>query len=72
MKLQDILFLCVYGLVLFLRRPIFFVWAGIVCLVIAIPLFAGWIFFTAERLTWYAAGFFLTYIFITLRSNRAK
>jgi len=31
---------------------------GLGCLVLAIPLFGLRIFFTAERLTWYAAAFF--------------
>ena len=31
---------------------------GLFCLFLAIPLFQFWIFFTAERLTWYAASFF--------------
>lgn len=66
MKLQDILFITAFGALLILRRPRAFVWAGLVCLAGSIPLFATWTFFTAERLTWYAAAFFLTYISISL------
>jgi hypothetical protein len=60
MKPQDILF--------FILFVVFFLWrksmklttiAGLLCLFFAIPLFATWTFFTAQRLTWYAAGFFL-------------
>lgn len=62
MKPQDIIFFVSLALLLALRRPVLFVWAGLGCLVLAIPLFATWTFFTAERLTWYAAGFFLSSI----------
>ena len=66
MKPQDIGFIVVLTVLLFLRRPTYFVWVGLGCLVLAIPLFATWTFFTAERLTWYAAAFFLTFILISL------
>ncbi len=66
MKSQDILFLIVFVALLFLRKPRFLVWAGLVNLALAIPLFATWTFFTAERLTWYAAAFFLVFILIFL------
>ena len=66
MKIQDIGFILAYIALFFIRRPILFVWAGLACLVLAIPLFASWTFFTAERLMWYAAAFFLTYILISL------
>lgn len=56
MKVQDIVFF----LVLFIlrRHPRRLVFAGLICLAVSIPLFYFWIFFTAERLTWYAAAFF--------------
>lgn len=66
MKLQDIGFILVFVILLVFRRPTYFVWAGLGCLVLAIPLFATWTFFTAERLTWYAAAFFFTFILISL------
>lgn len=66
MKIQDIGFFLACITLFFIRRPILFVWAGFTCLVIAIPLFATWTFFTAERLTWYAAAFFLSFILISL------
>lgn len=66
MKPQDIGFFIVFAVLLLVRRPVFFVWAGLGCLVLAIPLFATWTFFTAERLTWYAAAYFLTFILISL------
>lgn len=66
MKIQDIAFLIFLGILLIIRKPILFVYAGIACLVFSIPLFSKWIFFTAERLTWYAAAFFLIFIIISL------
>lgn len=66
MKPQDIGFFFVFAVLLLMRRPLFFVWVGLMCLVLAIPLFATWTFFTAERLTWYAAAYFLTFILISL------
>lgn len=68
MKPQDVAFLLAFVTLLIIRRPINFVWAGLGCLGLAIPLFATWTFFTAERLTWYAAAFFLTFILISLLS----
>jgi len=44
---------------------------GLCCLALAIPLFKFWIFFTAERLTWYAAAFF-TYSIVLLFINELK
>ncbi|MBI5621075.1 hypothetical protein HY949_04795 [Candidatus Gottesmanbacteria bacterium] len=66
MKPQDVGFFILLGVLLLFRRPVVFVLAGLGCLMLAIPLFATWTFFTAERLTWYAAAFFLTFILISL------
>lgn len=66
MKPQDFGFFIVFAILLFVRRPVYFVWVGLACLVLAIPLFATWTFFTAERLTWYAAAYFLTFVLISL------
>lgn len=59
MKIQDIIFVLTLVFLLYKHNSYWLVVAGIVCLIISIPLFSFWIFFTAERLTWYAAGFFL-------------
>lgn len=67
MKPQDALFFIVFGVLLVLRKPQLFVIIGLSCLVLAIPLFATWTFFTAERLTWYAAVCFAIFILISLR-----
>lgn len=66
MKIQDIIFLTVLVLLILKRSPKFAVSCGIACLILSIPLFSFWIFFTAERLTWYAAGFFLLAIIFYL------
>lgn len=66
MKIQDIGFFVILVALLLVRKPRLFVWAGLGSLLLAIPLFAKWIFFTAERLTWYAAAFFLVFILISL------
>jgi len=70
MKPQDILFVLVFAVLLWKRPSHAFVWAGLLCLAAAIPLFSVWIFFTAERLTWYAAAFFGASILFTLRQPR--
>ncbi len=73
MKPQDIVFFLTFTLLLAIRKPRLLVVAGLGCLALAIPLFATWTFFTAERLTWYAAAFFVTFIIIsTLRPHRVQ
>ncbi len=59
MKIQDIAFFVVLALLILKRNPKLMVACGIFFLMLSIPLFYFWIFFTAQRLTWYAAGFFL-------------
>ena len=66
MKLQDLFFVVVLIFLLLLKKPRLFVWAGLASLILAIPLFARWIFFTAERLTWYAAAFLLIFLLFSL------
>lgn len=70
MKIQDLAFFFTLAVLFLLRRPVWFVWAGLVSLALAIPLFATWTFFTAERLTWYAAAYFLAFILISLLRPR--
>lgn len=66
MKIQDIIFFVILAGILLTRKPRLLVISGLGCLILAIPLFAKWVFFTAERLTWYAAAFFFTFILISL------
>jgi hypothetical protein len=54
MKPQDILFILILIFLLWKRNPKYFSIAGLACLLISIPLFHFWIFFTAQRLVWYA------------------
>lgn len=70
MKPQDIVFLIILVVLLYKRDTRLFVITGLICLVAAIPLFARWIFFTAERLTWYAALCFLFAIFFSFYKLR--
>ena len=59
MKYQDIIFFIVIVLLIFRNKHKISLASGIICLFLAIPLFTKWVFFTAERLTWYGAGFIL-------------
>lgn len=71
-KPQDILFLIVVALLLYKKNPHYFVYAGLICLFAAIPLFSFWIFFTAERLIYYATGFLfiaLVMYLVKMRNN---
>jgi hypothetical protein len=67
MKIQDIVFFIVMALLIIRPNPRILVISGITCLILSIPLFSFWIFFTAQRLTWYAAAFFLMAIIFNLR-----
>jgi hypothetical protein len=68
MKIQDMVFfaVCIF-LVLFRKRRLA-LWFGLGSFVLAIPLFATWTFFTAERLIWYGAAFVGFYAIISLLS----
>lgn len=59
MKIQDLGFLVAFLAVLVARNDRLATLTGLLCLALAIPLFAFWIFFTAQRLIMYAAAFFL-------------
>lgn len=59
MKIQDIIFILVLLILIYKKDPRWSVVAGLASLSLSMPLFATWTFFTAERLTWYAASFFL-------------
>lgn len=72
MKIQDFIFLIVLAGILLTRKPKLLVFAGLGSLVLAIPLFTKWVFFTAERLTWYAAGFFLIFILYRLFQTQTR
>ena len=72
-KPQDLLFVIIFTLLLLKKDAKWFVIAGIISLVISIPLFSQWIFFTAQRLVYYSLAFFLIAVLLnlkTLRDNR--
>ncbi len=70
MKIQDIVFFAALVLLIIKHNPKIAVFCGLACLILSIPLFSFWIFFTAERLVWYAAGFFLlAVIFYLIQKN---
>jgi len=72
MKIQDIVFLIVFSVLIYKGNPRWMVAAGIISLFLSIPLFSFWIFFTAERLTWYAGAFFLLSIIFNLWVKKGK
>jgi uncharacterized membrane protein YhhN len=53
MKIQDILFLVVFAVLLFKHKENSFVAFGLGCFLLAMPFFYLYIFFTAERLVYY-------------------
>ncbi|MDO8658563.1 MAG: hypothetical protein Q7K55_07505 [Candidatus Levybacteria bacterium] len=66
MKPQDLIFFIILAILIYKRDSKLFTIAGIISLILSIPLFSLWIFFTAQRLTWYAAVFFLAAIIINI------
>lgn len=71
MKIQDICFILLFLLVAWRRNNRLATVTGLACLVLAMPLFGFKIMlFTAERLTWYAAGFFLYSTILLLISSK--
>ena len=73
MKIQDIVFFIIFFGLLIKRDPKLAAGAGIIALVLSVPLFSFWIFFTAQRLVMYAAAFFLlSIIFHIINMGRDK
>lgn len=72
MKIQDIVFFVILLFLVFKHSPKWATIAGLISLALSIPLFSFWIFFTAERLTWYAAAFFLVAIIKLVKDSRAS
>ena len=62
MKIQDLIFLIVLIILLYKRNPRYFVYAGLICFAISMPLFYQWVFFTAQKLIGY--GFIFNLIAI--------
>jgi len=72
MKVQDLGFFLLFLLVLWRRNSRVSIIIGLMSLFLAMPLFKFWIFFTAERLTWYAAAFFALAILLSMSSLTKK
>lgn len=73
MKIQDIAFLVILAILIIKRNAKLAALSGLICLFLSIPLFSFWVFFTAERLTWYAAAFFLlAVIFYLFKSENER
>jgi len=70
MKPQDILFIIILLLLFWKRNPTYFVVVGLACIVCAMPLFAFWIFFTAERFVWYAITLLFIAILFLFKKNK--
>ena len=66
MKIQDILFLLFFATLLFKHKENSFVVSGLACLLLAIPLFYFWIFFTAEKLVLYGMLLILSEVILKL------
>ncbi|MBI5613802.1 hypothetical protein HY947_02670 [Candidatus Gottesmanbacteria bacterium] len=72
MKPQDIIFFIIFFGLISQRKFEWLAVLGLFCIVLSIPLFSLWIFFTAERLTWYAAlciAVSAIHLLISLRHN---
>ena len=69
MKFQDLIFLVIFVLVILKRDSKLSTLVGIFCLALSIPLFATWVFFTAQHLVWYAAGFFLLSVVLLFKNK---
>lgn len=59
MKIQDLIFLLILIIMIRVNHFRITVAAALICLLISVPLFWKWFFFTAERMTWYAGAFIL-------------
>ena len=70
MKPQDIFFIILLLVLLYKRKPEWITVAGLTLLLVSIPLFYYWVFFTAQRFVIYAAVFFLIAIVFHLISIR--
>ena len=72
MKIQDLGFLFIFLVVGWTKNDRIATLAGLLCLFLAMPLFAFWVFFTAQRLVIYAAAFFLLSTILQIVKARRK
>jgi len=66
MKIQDIVFFIVFLILLMVRKDRWFLYTGLACFLLAIPLFVQWVFFTGERLMWYGSAFILVFLMVQM------
>lgn len=59
MKIQDILFIIIFAILIYKSNPRVATSVGLLSFVFSVPLFSAWVFFTAERLVWYGFAFIL-------------
>jgi hypothetical protein len=72
MKPQDIIFIIILIFLLWKRKPEWFIFLGLFSFLCSIPLFAYWIFFTAQRFIYYGFSFFLLGIIFSLPILRKR
>ncbi len=72
MKPQDILFIIVLLILLWKRKPEWFILMGLLSFLCSMPLFAYWIFFTAQRFMYYGFAFLLFGILFSLPILRKR
>ena len=72
MKIQDIGFLILLFSALFIRSERLAAGLGLLFLILAMPLFALWVFFTAQRFVIYAVVFFVLSLFLQLRELKRR
>lgn len=73
LKPQDLLFVVIFVLLFIKRDARLFAIAGLISVALSIPLFSEWVFFTAQKLVWFAFIFFATAVvlnLIKLRHNK--
>lgn len=56
MKPQDVVFFIIIALLAWYKRPQLFLCVAMISMVLSALLFHQWVFFTAQRLLWYAAA----------------
>jgi hypothetical protein len=66
MKIQDILFLTFFVILLFKHKENSFVSLGLGCFLLAMPFFYLYIFFTSERLIYYGVLLILAEVILKL------
>lgn len=72
MKPQDIAFVVTLAVLLFLKKPIVFVYTGLICILLSIALYSRWVFFTGERLIWYAVFYFFVFSILMLLNKHKE